>query len=89
VQLLDVEAVLSAEPGERAARGSRHLRPDPVAGEAGDDVPAADSHLGWGVEGKGVIGESSSRVGAIRGRTSGVVSVGVCAVGGRVSVDLP
>jgi hypothetical protein len=28
-------------------------------------------------------------LGAPRGRTGGVVSVGVCAVDGRVSVDLP
>ena len=87
VKLLDVEAVLASQPGERAAGRGGDLGPDPVAGEAGDDVRLPGGH-GWFGVGVGRVMAVLLSLGTPRGRTSGVVSVGVCAFQ-RVSVDLP
>ena len=62
VELLDREAVLAGEAGERAARGGRDLGADPVAGEARDDVRPAAGHRGKRVVGGvAVMGWCSSR----------------------------
>jgi hypothetical protein len=87
VELLDREAVLAGEPAERAAGRGRDLGPDPVAGEAGDDVCLPGGHGFFGV-GVGRVIVVLLSLGTPRGRTGGVVSVGVCAFQ-RVSVDLP
>ena len=59
MELLDREAVLAGEPGERAARSSRDLGADPVAGQAGDDVrPAAGHREGRVVGGVAVMGRA-------------------------------
>ena len=88
VELLDVEAVLARQPCQGPARGGGDLGADPVPGQAGDDVGPPGGHR------MGVSGDRGSSVellslGTPAGRTSGVVSVGVCACDGRVSVDLP
>jgi hypothetical protein len=80
MKLLDVEAVLTREPGERATRRGGDLRADPVAGEAGDDVCLPGSHCWRGV-GVGFMVVLLS-LDTPSGRTGGVVSVGVCAVVG-------
>jgi hypothetical protein len=59
-----------------------------VTGEAGDDVPAAVAHLDLGVGGLGVI-ERNLLSSVVRRTYRWCVSVGVCAIGWRVSVDLP
>ena len=88
MELLDDEAVLAAESGERPARGGGHLGPDAVAGEARDDVSASDCHLGC-LGGKGVDTGSSSR--SVRPVDAPLVwSLSACAPGERrVSEDLP
>ncbi len=90
VQLLDGKAVLAREAGESPARGGRDLGPDPVAGQAGDDVRPAAGHSGERVVGGvRVIGVLLLSLGTPARRTSSGVSVGVCASVRRVSVDLP
>ena len=79
MELLDVEAVLASEPSQRAAGSGGDLRADPVAGEARDDVCLRRAVISVGVGGKGVDTVVLLSLGTPGGRTSGVVSVGVCA----------